>query len=229
MQEVASNVTLLSVSAISTLCPQSCFLFIYVYAFVVTLLIIGQLINRFSWLSFLWSYSNGISKHSILSLNVWGLRNRVKRNSIFSFLKDKNCQFYFLQEIYSVPDDANTWSNEWGGDIFFSHGSTHSRGVCILINPSCSYTVESLNRDQNGRIISINLSSGSANISLCNIYAPNDLQQQLAFLGNLNNFLITNVDIGNLIVGGDWFFPRITTPCKSSFSFGYFSFHHAWS
>ena len=108
-------------------------------------------------------------------------------------------------------------------------------------------------------------------------------QQQLAFLRNLNNFLITNVDIGNLIVGGDWnvtleavdkkggsqwkptsyrnqlismmkefslidvyrnlnpsklcftyeskalklssridFFPRITTPCKSSFSFGYF-------
>ena len=120
------------------------------------------------------------------------------------FIKDKNCQFYFLQEIYSVPDDVNTWSNEWGGDIFFSHGSTHSRGVCILINPSCSYTVESLNREQNGRIISINLSSGSANISLCNIYAPNDLQQQLAFLRNLNNFLITNVDIGNLIVGGDW-------------------------
>ena len=43
-----SNVTLLSVSAISTFCPRSCFLFIYVYAFVVTLLIIGHLINRFS-------------------------------------------------------------------------------------------------------------------------------------------------------------------------------------
>ena len=48
MQEVASNVTLLSVSVISTLCPRSCFLFIYVYAFVVILLIIGQLINRSS-------------------------------------------------------------------------------------------------------------------------------------------------------------------------------------
>ena len=48
MQEDASNVTLLSVSVISTLCPRSCFLFIYVYAFVVILLIIGQLINRSS-------------------------------------------------------------------------------------------------------------------------------------------------------------------------------------
>ena len=44
----------------------------------------------------------------------------------------------------------------------------------------------------------------ATNISLCNIYAPNDLQQQLAFLRNLNNFLTTNVDIANLIVGGDW-------------------------
>ena len=103
-----------------------------------------------------------------------------KKRTALKDITDKDCQFYFIQEIYSVPDDANTWSNERGGDIFFSHGSTHSRGVCILINPSCSYTVESLNRDQNGRIISINLSSGSANISLCNIYAPNDLQQQLA-------------------------------------------------
>ena len=63
--------------------------------------------------------------------------------------------------------------------LLFAWINTHSRGVCILINPSLSYTVESLNRDQNGRIISINLSSGSANIFLCNIYAPNDLQQQL--------------------------------------------------
>ena len=58
------------------------------------------------------------------------------------------------------------WGNEWGADIFFSHGSTHSRGVCILINPS---------------IVSIDLRTDTASISLCNIYAPNDLQKQLDF------------------------------------------------
>ena len=85
MQEVASNVMLLSVSVISTLCLRSCFLFIYVYAFVVILLIIGQLINKSSLGYFfphtpdpsLILYSNGISKHSILSLNVRGLRNQL--------------------------------------------------------------------------------------------------------------------------------------------------------
>ena len=48
MQEVASNVTLLSVSVIGTLGLRFCFLFIYVYAFVVILLTTGQLIDRFS-------------------------------------------------------------------------------------------------------------------------------------------------------------------------------------
>ena len=28
------------------------------------------------------------------------------------------------------------WRKEWGGELFFSHGTKHSKGVCILINPS---------------------------------------------------------------------------------------------
>ena len=144
------------------------------------------------------------SKCCIMSLIVRGLRNRVKRSSIFSFLRDQNCQFYFLQEIYSEQKDENVWRNEWGGDIFFSHGSTHSRGVCILINPSFRHTIENCKKDRNGRIVSIDLRTDTASISLCNIYAPNDLQQQLGFLHNLNTFLVSNTDTGSLIIGGDW-------------------------
>ena len=64
-----------------------------------------------------------------------GLRNPVKRRSIFCFLKDQNCDAYFLQETYSELSDEIIWRSEWGGVIFFSHGSTHSKGVCILMNP----------------------------------------------------------------------------------------------
>ena len=42
---------------------------------------------------------------SVMSLNVRGLRNQVKRRSIFRFLKDENYLFYFLQETYSKPGD----------------------------------------------------------------------------------------------------------------------------
>ena len=139
-----------------------------------------------------------------MSLNVRGLRNQVKRRSIFRFLKDQNCLIYFLQEIYSKPGDETIWRSEWGGDFFFSHGSIHSRGVCILINPLYGQTVNNFNKDQNGRIISLDIVSETGNLSVCNIYAPNTLQQQNEFLHSLNEYLRSNTDIGTLVIGGDW-------------------------
>lgn len=135
-------------------------------------------------------------------VNVRGLRNRVK--SIFCFLKDQNCDVYFLQESYSQPNDEILWRSEWGGDIFFSHGSLHSRGVCILLNPSLNYTFGDNHKDQNGRIISIDLNFNENKLSLCNIYAPNDQSQQQVFLHNLSKFLMSNTDLENLVICGDW-------------------------
>ena len=73
--------------------------------------------------------------------------------------------------------------------FFFSHGSTHSKGVCILINPSLSLAspIEKSSKDQEGRIVSINLTLEKVNFSLCNVYAPNDSQQQQVFLHNRMN------------------------------------------
>ena len=142
--------------------------------------------------------------YNVISLNVRGLRNRVKRRSIFCFLKDQKCDVYFLQETYSEPKDENIWRSEWGGDIFFSHGSLHSRGVCILLNPSLNCTFENIHKDQSGRIISIDLNFNSNNFSLCNIYAPNDQRQQQEFIHNLSTYLMANTDIENLLIGGDW-------------------------
>ena len=99
---------------------------------------------------------------NVISLNVRGLRNRVKRRRIFCFLKDQKCDVYFLQETYSEPTGENIWRSEWGGDIFFSHGSLHGRGVCILLNPSLNCTFENIHEGQFGRIISIDLNFNSS-------------------------------------------------------------------
>ena len=141
---------------------------------------------------------------SVMSLNVRGLRNQVKRRSIFRFLKDQNYLFYLLQETYSKAGDEIIWKSEWGGDIFFSHRSTHSRGVCILINPLHGQTVNNSNKDENGRIVSVDIASAAGNFSLCNVYTPNDSQQQTEFLHYLNQYLMSNTDIANVIIGGDW-------------------------
>ena len=133
------------------------------------------------------------SKHlcKFVSLNVRGMRDCGKRRSIFSFLKDQKASFYFLQETYSDASDESFWRSEWGGDIVFSHGSHHSRGVCILINPSFKdYKVLGSFTDDLGRIVLINVIVNCLELSLCNIYAPNNHADQLQFIARLNNWLI---------------------------------------
>ena len=105
-------------------------------------------------------------KITILSLNVRGLRNQVKRGStcIFRFLKDQNCHIYLHQNTFSEQKDV---SSDWGGAIFFSHRSTHSKGVSILINPSSKLNVEVSGKDLDDRIVSINLIYNSGKISIC--------------------------------------------------------------
>ena len=58
-----------------------------------------------------------------------------------------------------------------GREVFFSHGSNHSRGVCILVDPSNKIKVDYSFTDNCGRIVLITLNFDCLRLSLCNIYA----------------------------------------------------------
>ena len=145
-----------------------------------------------------------LSKFDVLSLNVRGIRDQIKRRSIFSYQKDQKANIYFLQETYSERADENIWRNEWGGALFFSHGTTHSKGVCILINPFAQPKVEYYYANDSGRIVLITITLNGQKLSLCNVYAPNDQVNQLQFMQELNNCIIDKSELTSLIVGGDW-------------------------
>ena len=90
----------------------------------------------------------------LLSLNVRGLRNGNKRRAIFSCLKKSQKAIIFcLQETYSSPEDEKLWSTEWGASIIYSHGTTHSKGVCILLNPSSPFNLSSIQVDAEGSFL----------------------------------------------------------------------------
>ena len=124
-----------------------------------------------------------------LSLNVRGLNKSIKRRTIFRWLHKQNHQVIFLQESYCSKDLAPVWENEWGGKAFFSHGTNHSKGVITLINPSLNFKVEKVIPDKQGRFIILKLSLEENVIVLVNIYAPNDVAQQVAFFKSLNQQL----------------------------------------
>ena len=140
----------------------------------------------------------------VISLNVRGIRDQAKRRSIFSFLKDQKASIYFLRETYSELKDETIWQNEWGGKMYFSHGSRHSKGTCILIDPSIIYNVQYFYSDNSGRIVLITVNINGQRVSFCNVYAPNNPSEQLEFIQELNNCIIDKSELTNLIVGGDW-------------------------
>ena len=91
-------------------------------------------------------------KLKLISLNVRGLRNGNKRRTIFSHLKTQKATIFRLQETYSSSEDKKVWSAEWVGNILFSHGSSHSRGICILLNPSnVTFNLQGVKQDSEGR------------------------------------------------------------------------------
>lgn len=143
-------------------------------------------------------------KLKILSLNVRGIRNPNKRRAMFCYLKQQKATIFCLQETYSQPDDEKIWSAEWGGKIVFCHGTAHSKGVCILLNPNSSINFDVVQSDHQGRILISKLKIFEETFFIVNIYAPTDYREQNEFIKNLSEFLVRKTDTPRLIIAGDW-------------------------
>jgi len=66
---------------------------------------------------------------SLISFNVRGLRNIVKRKALFLFAKQFRADFCFVQEAHSIKEDTKFWTSQWGNSVWFARGSEHSAGV----------------------------------------------------------------------------------------------------
>ena len=125
----------------------------------------------------------------MISLNAWGLNKGLKRRQVFRWAHNNKADVIFLQETYSSKDVEEKWKSEWGGKIFYSHGSTRSRGVMILFNPKLDFQISNVVADKNGRFLILKVSVDESTFVLCNVYLPNDNCQQKWFYENLNNTL----------------------------------------
>ena len=152
-------------------------------------------------------------KLSFCSLNVQGLNQARKRRQIYRWLHNYNFDIIFLQETYSSKNTEDVWKAEWGGKIYFSHGTTHSKGVMILFNPKLNFEINSATTDKNGRYLLLKTKMFEEFFLLCNVYAPNDSNSQEHFLSNLGGILQQYADL-NLIIGGDFNCP-ITSADKA--------------
>lgn len=142
---------------------------------------------------------------NFLTLNVRGINGSKKRRAIFRQLHNKKVSKVFLQETYSSNDQEKIWSNEWGGKIYFNHGSKHSRGVAILFNPKLHVTIDNEIKSKDGRTLILEIYIEDIKYICVNIYAPNDSCAQIAFFKTLKDTLQQYIHVGeHIIIGGDF-------------------------
>ena len=109
------------------------------------------------------------------TLNVNGLGNTAKRKNVFNFLREKKVNIIFLQETHRVMEIEKQWSCEWNGEVLYSHGRSRSKGVAILFNknPQFCCKINRIFRDDQGRILIVDIDVNDHHFALANIYGPN--------------------------------------------------------
>ena len=129
------------------------------------------------------------SKFRILSLNVRGIRSFDKRKALFLWLTKGKSDIIFLQETYSPPDVEKFWKSQWRGDIFFSYGTEHSRGVMILVKEKFDCDIEELQEDEQGKFIILKGVIPGYRFVFVNIYSPNKTKDQCIFFKEIQKQL----------------------------------------
>lgn len=65
----------------------------------------------------------------------------------------------------------------WVGEVIGSASKGHKAGTLILLHKNLAYDLVSVDRDEEGRLVSIHLKFPTGEIRLTNVYAPNSPDQ----------------------------------------------------
>lgn len=129
------------------------------------------------------------------------MNNVIKRNKIFSHLRQLNADIAFLQETHILNSDVIKLRRSWGGQVFHSSFNAKGRGTAILIRKSISFTSEKVISDSSGRYVIVTGRLLDRKVILVNIYAPNFDDS------NFFSKVFTSIppaDDYALIIGGDF-------------------------
>ena len=93
----------------------------------------------------------------------------------------------------------------WDGSCFYSHGTSHSKGVLVLIAASLDIVINEVVSDCEGRYVVIDCTIQGLRVRLCNVYFPtrNKERDQIQFLRKLNR-VISKLGNYPLVMGGDF-------------------------
>ena len=138
----------------------------------------------------------------IVSSNTRGLRDANKRGDMWLYYKQLNADIICLQETHLTESDQKTLALEWNIEYHLGGVSTNSRGVAILIKNSFEYKILNSFKDNEGRILILELEIANlTSILLVNIYGPN--KDSPLWYDKLFD-KIDEYNLDHVIIVGDW-------------------------
>ena len=126
---------------------------------------------------------------SILTLNIQGSQNSLKRFQIINFVKMTGKQINCLQDTHTLEKDESNWRLLWRGPIFFSHLSTRQGGVMIAFSQDLDFVLLCLIEIIKGRLLYVKFKSNEKIYHVINIYATPEIGEKIYMYNKLSTFL----------------------------------------
>ena len=151
------------------------------------------------------------------SLNVNGLRDLAKRQTLFNCLREgrSGLDFLFIQETHHGSHaEAEQWVGRgagpglpWQGQAAWAHGTSASRGVGILVRSGMAVEgFEVLHAGASGRLLVVGFEMHGQRFRAACIYAPTDPVQRREFFAGELAFALPAVEDVRVVtlLGGDF-------------------------
>uniref|UniRef100_A0A8C0T5L2 RNA-directed DNA polymerase n=1 Tax=Canis lupus familiaris TaxID=9615 RepID=A0A8C0T5L2_CANLF len=110
---------------------------------------------------------------SIVTLNVNGLNDPIKRRRVSDWIKKQDPSICCLQETHFRQKDTYSLKIKGCRTIYHSNGPQKKAGVAILISDKLKFTPKTVVRDEEGHYIILKGSIQQEDLTILNIYAPN--------------------------------------------------------
>ena len=138
---------------------------------------------------------------ALLSLNVNGLGSKAKRQQLFHALLTGRWDIVLLQETHHKDEEQGLqWTREgagegrpWPGVSFWTHGTTASRGVAILVRDRADWEQPEAQQietvpagsdtlhEPEGRLLRVDLQWQGTAYSILSVYSPCQAEHRGAF------------------------------------------------
>ena len=110
---------------------------------------------------------------SIVTLNMNGLNDPIKRRRVSDWIKKQDPSIFSLQETNFRHKDTYSLKTKGCRTIYHSNGPQRKAGIAILISDKLMFIPKTVVKDEEGHYILLKGFIQQEDLTIMNIYAPN--------------------------------------------------------